>query len=595
MKSNTTPIWFVLAAALAAFIWFAQKHLQPVAPTNENLLPDLRAAAVTALEIIPAGERKISLVRTNRNWVMQEPFNFPAQKTAVESLLAALEKILPVLRLTAADMQSHKNADADFGFETPQFSLDVAAGDQSWHLLVGSRTAPGDGVYVRLVGGAGAFVTDLKWLQLLPRNANDWRDTRLVSAENSVDCIVITNGTKVIELRGNPTNHTWRIVRPEPARRADAGIIATAWQQLRTAQITRFVTDDPKADLAVYGLQPAELDLALGHGTNVSEALHLGKDSTESAGQIFAKREGWNSIVTAAKGNFLPWRGSANDFREARLLDFPTNVTKIETQDTVPWTLQLRGPNDWQVVGEKFPVDNANVQNFIALLGNLRAAEYVKDVVSAADLQNFGLTANTRSFTVHFADGTTNALIFGGVDTNKNEVFVKRADEDFVYALSFADAARLPAGGWQFRDRQLWNFSVTNVASLTVKQGDKVRQINRIGNKIWTLAPGSQGTVDLVGLEETAKIFGNLAATVWAGRNFADPENYGLGGTNVLSVAFTLKSGENCTVDFGKEFSSQAGTTAIAAVTFEGERWAFVFPPAFYPLLDAYLKIPASP
>jgi len=214
-------------------------------------------------------------------------------------------------------------------------------------------------------------------------------------------------------------------------------------------------------------------------------------------------------------------------------------------------------------------------------------------VVSAADLQNFGLATNTRAFTVHFADGTTNALIFGGVDTNKNEVFVKRADEDFVYALSFNDVSRLPAGGFQLRERRLWDFPVTNVASIIVKQGDKTRQIKRLGTKIWTLADGSQGMVDLVGLEETANIFGHLAAAQWVERNFTPPDKYGLGGTNAVSVTFALKSGESYTVDFGMEI--QSGTTAVAAVTLDGERWAFIFPPALYPLLDAYLKIPPTP
>ena len=38
-------------------------------------------------------------------------------------------------------------------------------------------------------------------------------------------------------------------------------------------------------------------------------------------------------------------------------------------------------------------------------------------------------------------------------------------------------------------------------------------RINRLGPRVWTLAPGSQGMVDLKGLEETANIFGNLSVT----------------------------------------------------------------------------------
>ena len=50
------------------------------------------------------------------------------------------------------------------------------------------------------------------------------------------------------------------------------------------------------------------------------------------------------------------------------------------------------------------------------------------------------------------------------------------------------------------------------------------------------------------------------------------------------------KSGEKCAVDFGAEVSQ----TALAAVTLEGERWAFVFPPVIYQLVAAYLTIPAN-
>ena len=587
MKTNTTPIWFVLAAALAAGVWLAEKHFSPAPPTTANLLAGLRAADVTALEIIPAGERKISLVRTNKTWVMTEPFNFPAQAAAIESLLAGLEKISPTLRLTAEDMKAHPNVDAEFGFENPPFTLDVTTGKQSWHLRIGKKTAPGDGVYVRLIGGAGAFITDVNWLPLLPRAAAAWRDTSLIAANDSVDWIVITNGAKVIELRADPTNHLWRILRPLPAR-ADSTVVATALQSLRSARTTRFVTDDLKADLSTYGLQPAELAVWLGRGTNVLAAIHLGKESAENPGQIFARREGWNSVVTAAKEALQPWRGGVNDFRDPHLLEVAGNVNAIEVRGENNFTLESHGTNGWQVVGETFPVDAANAQNFLRLLGSLQVSEYVKDVVTSTDLQNFGLVTNTRSIAVRFANGLTNSLQFGLADTNK--VFVKRGDEDFVYALAAADDGLLPAFGWKFRERQLWDFSATNVAQNTLHQAGKTRQILRNAAGRWALAPGSQGIVDTVGLEETAKLLGNVGAAVWVEKNFTDGERYGFG-TNSLSVNFELKTGVTNTVEFGTELQTQSGPTAFAAVTLDGERWAFVFPPVLYQLVPAYLNI----
>ena len=35
--------------------------------------------------------------------------------------------------------------------------------------------------------------------------------------------------------------------------------------------------------------------------------------------------------------------------------------------------------------------------------------------------------------------------------------------------------------------------------------------------------------------------------------------------------------------------------TALASATLDGERWAFVFPPVIYPLVDIYLTVPGTP
>src|ERR1035437_2194907 len=293
MKSKTTALWFVLAAALAGFIWFFENHFQPAAAAENYLFAGLRADQVTGIQIIPAGAREISVSRTNKTWRLEKPFVYPAQTAAIQALLGALEKLAPATTITAAEMSGRKNADAEFGFENPQFALDLAAGEHNWHLRVGNKTAPGDGVYVRIVGATGAFVTDTSWLQFLPHEAAGWRDTTLVETANTVDWIVITNGAKAIELRRDVTNHLWRVIRPLQAR-ADSLRIVTALQQLRTAKVLQFISDDPKADLTTFGLEPAALDVWLGTGTNLLTAVHAGKEVAANPGQLFARREGWN-------------------------------------------------------------------------------------------------------------------------------------------------------------------------------------------------------------------------------------------------------------------------------------------------------------
>ena len=593
MNSKTTGIWFTIAAALFALIFIFEHFLRPAAVESPGILPELRPTAVTSVQVIPSGALEIRADRTNGAWRLIKPIAYPAQPAAIESLLDALQKLTSATRISAAELRGHHDVDTEFGFETPRISLVIEAGGQRRQLLVGNKTPPGDQVFLRVVGMDGAFVADADWLKFIPRSANDWRDTALVDANNrGLDWIVLTNGTKVIELRRDATNHLWRMIRPFPAR-ADADRITDALQRLQTASVTQFVTDDAKADLTAFGLQPADLDLWLGRGTNFVGAIHVGKNLTNDSTQVFVKRESWNAIMTTAKDSLSPLRGSVNDFRDSHLLELIAPVAEIEVHDRDNFTLQRQGSNDWQIAGEKFPVDAENAQLFIKTLAGLRVAEFVKDVVTAPDLPAYGLATPTRQITLRLAAGDTNSVMvqlsFG---TNQNnEVFVRRADEDFVYAVTAEDFNRLPETAWEFRDRRIWDFTEGDVVQITLRQNGKTRQIVHNGLNKWSLAAGSQGIINPPAIEETTHRFGGLTAAGWVGRNVTEPENFGLN-TNNLQIVIELKNGAKYAVDFGAELPSSQ--TALAAVTLDGERWAFVFPPGLYQFVLSYLTIPAN-
>ncbi len=591
MNSKTTGIWFTIAAALFALIYIFEHFLRPAAAESPCILPELRPAAVTSVQVIPSGALEIRADRTNGTWQLIKPIAYPAQPAAIESLLDALQKLTAATRISAAELRSHHDADVEFGFETPRLSLVIEAGRQRRQLLVGNKTPPGDQVFLRVVGMDGAFVADADWLKLI-RPANDWRDTALVDANNrGVDWIVLTNGTKAIELRRDATNHLWRMIRPFPAR-ADTDRITDALQRLQAARVTQFVTDDAK-DLTAFGLQPADLSLWLGRGTNFIGAFLVGKNLTNDSTQVYVKREGWNAIMTTAKEPLSPWRGWVNDFRDSHLLELIAPVAEIEVHGRDNFILQRQGSNDWQIVGEKFPADAENAQLFIKTLSGLRVAEFVKDVVTAPDLPAYGLTTPTRQITLRSTAGDTNCLMvqlsFG---TNQNnEVFVRRADEDFVYAVTAEDFNRLPESAWEFRERRIWDFPEGDVAQIILHQNGKTRQIVRNGLNKWSLAAGSQGIINPPAIEETTHRFGGLTVAGWVGRNVTEPGKMGFN-TNNLQIVIELKNSAKYTVDFGAELPSSQ--TALAAVTLDGERWAFVFPPVLYQYVLSYLTIPAN-
>lgn len=594
MNSKYTFIWFVVAVALLAFILVWHFVERPAAPESMTVLPRLHASAVTSIQIVPNNAPEISAMRTNDSWILTQPVFYPAQSAAIEGLLDSLQKLNAAVRITPEELRQNHDANATYGFATPQMSLVIQSGDDRREILVGNRTAPGDEVFLRVVGLDGVFVTDVNWLKFVPQSATDWRDTALVNNEPGCNSITLTNGAEIIHLIQNSTNHLWQMVRPLAAR-ANGDYITKAIQQLKTAGVSQFITDNSNADLTAFGLQPPDLDLWLSNGTNDVTAIYFGKISTNDPTQVYAKREGWNAVVTTPKQPMLPWYGTVNDFRDPYLLELTAPVAEIEMigPNTNHFFLQRQGENGWKIPGETFPVGADSVQYLIQTLANLRVSDFVKDVVTPADWPAYGLDKPWRQIILRSAIGDTNAviaqLLFGNVNTNA--VFVRRADEDFIYAISPENFNRVPAGpAWQFRDHGIWNFSETNVTQITVRQNGKILKMLHNGINEWSLATGSQGVINPPALEEVAHDLGNLDAYAWISRGVSNPARFGLNPKN-LSIAVTLKDGQALTVDFGSQLS---GETSLAAVTLDGEKWVFVFPPALYQLVMTYLSAPVN-
>ena len=589
MNSKHTLTWFILAVVLFAFIVGYRFFERSTVVAPLAILPDLRPLAVTTVEVSPRNAAEISAVNANGAWALTHPVVYPAQATAIESLLTALQKLKPVMRLSPAEAsQNH----SQFGFNSPSASLVIQSGDKRDEILVGDKTPPGDGVYVQVVGRDGIFITDIDWLKYIPQSANEWRDTALAGDTTDCDSILLTNGTRIIELHRDPASHLWQMVRPLAAR-ANGDYIADALQKLQTARVSQFITDNPNTDFSAFGLQPANLDLWLQHGTNFLTSVHVGKASTNDSTEVFAKRDRWNAVVTTPVQPLSVWMRAVNEFRDPYLLELTAPVAEIEMigPGTNHFVLQRQGANGWTIPGEKFPVDAGSVQSFIQMLAGLRVSEFAKDVATPADFPAYGLATPSRQIIVRSAIGDTNAviaqLLFGAARTNA--VFVRRSDENAVYAISPEDFGNLPAGpSWQFRERRIWNFSAGDVAKITVRQNGKTMEVLHNGPNQWSLAPGSQGIITPTGIEYTAQNLGDLAvgsAQEWWARGEMDPR-FGFKPGN-LSVTATLKDGRTYTLDFG----AQGGNTALAAVTLEGERWVFICPADLYYFITTYLVL----
>ena len=236
---------------------------------------------------------------------------------------------------------------------------------------MGAKTTPGDQVFLQVVGVEGVYVVDADFLKYLPRTADDWRDTTLINLNGlAFDRLAVTNGTKIFELRRDATNKPWRMVYPLQAR-ANNAKTEESLQMLQSVRVRQFVSADPKADLEAFGLQPPELEVALGQGTNTVARLQFGKSPTNDTRLVYARRLGLNAIVAVPKDLLAPWYAQVNDFRDPFLVTWTGPVAVIDVRGQDSFSLQQQTNDTWRVLPQDFPADAGLVKDLLSALSGL--------------------------------------------------------------------------------------------------------------------------------------------------------------------------------------------------------------------------------
>jgi hypothetical protein len=593
MNPRNTGLWILFASGLFAFIYFYELRVRKPATGPALILPSLKAAAVKVVEVKPRGQLEIRADRTNQSWQLVEPFPAPAQVASIEGLLAALEHLTSVAFLAEPERRAGVNPDEEYGFADPQATIVINRGD--YRLRIGKKTAPGDQVYLKVVGLEGAYVVDAELLKLVPRNVNDWRDTTLVPLQGlAFDRISVTNGTKSFELQRAPTNRIWRMTFPLPVR-ADNARIEDSLEKLQSLQIQQFVTDDPKADLESLGLQPADLELVLTHGTNPVAWLQFGKSPTNDAHQVYARQFGQQTVVTVTNDLLAAWRLPVNSFRDPHLLSLNAPVAGVEVRGVDHFFVELQTDVGWHVRPQDFMADPALVAALVGGLNAMPIVEFHKEVVTPEALPTYGLAPPVRQyilFGTNSAAGATNLpLAEVSFGTNQaDNVFARRSDESAVYLVSTNDYRRLPAASWEMRERKLWKFNEDDVASVVIRHHGKIRQIMHPLPHKWKLAPGSQGIIEDFAVDQTVRGLALASAVAWVATGNQNRERYGITDDG-LQVMMELRDGQKAVIEIGGRLASNV---PYAAVTFSGEPWIMEFPPLLYRDVVSYLSIPAD-
>lgn len=598
MKWTQTWLLLALACALGAFIFFFEQHLADsgVMAPPEKVLPQLKAASVNNLQVRRGKQFVLHIERAGESWSFTSPLAYPAAPVAVESLLKFLEQLVPQTRITPEEMRGRKLTADEFGFDAPQAVLILQAGELRHELQIGARSAAGDQVYVQIVGRPGIYVVEATLIDRLPRTVNDWRETALLNlAGLNFDRVETIKNGGGLALQRDPATKLWQLSRPQ--QRADQVKVQAWFEKIRLARAVDFVTDDPKADLEAFGLQPPALELSFGQGTNQVQRVQFGRSPTNDPASVFARRLSQTNIVLVPKTFLETLHTPFTELRDRRLVDFdPAAVDLIEVRGTEQFTLRRQTNNTW-TTGDNLTADIPYMRDLLVLLSQLEITEYVKDVVT--DFSSYGLKPPQLQYIlkagVTNAAGPTNVVLAHlDLGTNLNDqVFVRRADEDSVYAVRHMDAHYLPSAAWQLRDHRVWNFTTNQVVRVTIQQHGRTRLLVRTPGGDWSLAPGSAGTVNPWAMEEIMFRLGEMYAMTWVARGAEGRARHGFTG-NGHTISIEIKAGDKfqtLTMDFG---GPSLLRLPYASTLVDGQPWVFEFPWQLYPDVLRELSIPAQ-
>jgi hypothetical protein len=254
------------------------------------------------------GDENVTLVKhAFEDWRMTSPYALRANDRFITAMLDSLE----IARVREHIPATSENR-AAYGFEHPVASLSLTIEDRvrPQEILVG--TAPGDGqhAYVLDPEEEWIYAVDASILQRLPASAIELRDSKILRFKGyQVHMFeVVTPDERVRVRRDQKQRVVWKMEEPSTGD-ADAISVGRAFSELDSLYSQAFVTADPDADLATYGLDRPimELTLQIGGRDDVPEerlSLLVGKPFPGDENLVYVKQRN-SPVVSLAKAGFV--------------------------------------------------------------------------------------------------------------------------------------------------------------------------------------------------------------------------------------------------------------------------------------------------
>jgi hypothetical protein len=371
MKPRNLIVLTVIVAAVAAYIYFYERHQltsDEARERAEKVFPDFDRDSVHSVEINNT-HGEFRLAKTGDDWRLVSPVDFPADSTAVSSLLSSLSNLERQRSLSPEEVDPKA-----YGLDEPGLRVVAESeGGVRFELVVGDETPLGSNRAVQRGGEPEIILCSQYFVSDLDKELDDWRSRDLVNvmADDvaSVQVVMPTDRVHVVR-----DNETWRLLEPIEDL-ADRDHMRNLITDLNGLRIEEFL--DGEVDPVGLGLDEPSFRVTVVRGATTSPVqLDFGQTRDhEGATQVACRRNDneyfWVNDTASTRLAKAPvtWRATkvyAFDSWDAERLVIESGDQRIELD---------RAEGLWQLPdgGE---LDYTAVQDRLTKLANLEAREY---------------------------------------------------------------------------------------------------------------------------------------------------------------------------------------------------------------------------
>jgi hypothetical protein len=437
-----TGVALLVLVGLGLYIWKYEwgQEVDPDGP-KETVLA-LEKDAVTGITVESSEGETVRLAKRDGSWRLVEPFDAPADASAVDSILSRLEK------LEAEEVVVETTDDAaQYGLEPAGRTVRVEVeGEDAPRVVEFGAAAPGgSAIYARTPSSPRIYTVASFVESAFDKKPFDLRDRDLLHAPRGDVRAIEVHGPEGSYSLARTDAGEWAFTKPL-ATRAGRWKVDGLLGTLENLRMESVASEDAES-LKPFGLDPAARSVSLVLADGSTRTLEIGSTAGSDEDGKYHAREAGSSLVAVIPGAIVTeLEKGMGELRASKLLEVATydtegfdvvlgGVTKTFTKSMVEGDEGLDKTQWKRTSPDEADLETTTVEDALFKMGGVEVQEFVDQ---PAGLDAYGLDAPAARVTVRAKTESWIELGREGED-----YYARRSGDDAVLKVDPTKAAEL--------------------------------------------------------------------------------------------------------------------------------------------------------